>query len=84
MFAMYNPAAVTISYNDCYFCTKDGAIGNPAYGTLGRFRPTVPDRVVTDEVVSNEAAVYETMPDNGDDVVQSVRDHNETDYDVIL
>ena len=64
---------------------KDGGIGNPSYGTLGRFKPTEPDRTVTDEVIGNEAAVYETMPDN-DDVIQSssVQDHDETDYDVIL
>ena len=82
---MFNLAPITIIH-DYYFCPKDidGAIGNPSYGTLGRFKPmSEPDRVVTDEVISNEDAVYETMPDN-DDVKQSVQDHNETDYDVIL
>ena len=60
---------------------------NPAYayGTMGRLTLSKPGGVVTnnrDEVIGNEA-VYETMPDN-DEAVQNVKDHNETDYDVVL
>ena len=42
---------------------------NPTYGSN------------SNEVAASET-VYETVPDNNG-VIQSVQDHNETDYDVI-
>ena len=69
------------------FCIKDPAFSNPSYGTLTRYKPSEPDGEGAtsngDTVFTNEA-VYETMPDNQDELIQSVKDHYETDYDVVL
>ena len=70
------------------FCIKDPAFSNPSYGTLGRYKPSEPDGEVatsnSDTVITNEDAVYETMPDNQDELLQNVKYHYETDYDVVL
>ena len=70
------------------FCIKDPAFSNPSYGTLGRYKPSEPGGEEAtsngDTVFTNEAAVYETVPDNQDELIQSVKDHYETNYDVVL
>ena len=76
----------------CYFCTKDptfDGMQNPSYGTLGHYKASEPSAEVansntSDDVIPNEAAVYEIIPDNQDELVQSVKDHYEADYDVVL
>ena len=83
-----NICTFSVLYNNYTFLYQDTGIPNPAYGTTGRFSPSKNGEVIangnTDEVVANEA-VYETMPDdNQDELVQSVKNHYEADYDVVL
>lgn len=79
-------------FDHVFFCTKDptfDGMQNPSYGTLGRFKPPVPDGEVvnssnSDEVIANEGAVYETLSDNQDELIESVRNHYEADHEIVL